>query len=51
MPHNSDLKNKLVKIQEKEITEYVVYKKVSESVKGKNSEILKQISEDELSTL
>ena len=48
MAPNSDLKNKLVKIQEKEITEYAVYKKLSEMSKGRNSEILKKISEDEL---
>lgn len=45
---NSDLKDVLIRIQEKEITEYVVYGKLSEKAKGKNSEILKQISEDEL---
>ena len=48
MPLNSSLKDKLVKIQEKEITEYNVYRRVSESTKGQNSKILKQISEDEL---
>ncbi len=41
------LKNTLLKIQEKEITEYFIYQKLSEKTKGKNSEILKQISEDE----
>ena len=48
MTLNSDLKDKLIEIQEKEITEYTIYRKVSESIKGNNSEILKQISEDEL---
>ena len=48
MPLNSSLKDKLIKIQEKEITEYNVYRRVSESTKGQNSKILKQISEDEL---
>ena len=48
MPLNSNLKNKLIEIQEKEITEHLVYKRLSERAKGKNSEILKQISEDEL---
>jgi len=48
MAPNSDLKNKLVKIQEKEITEYTIYKKVSERTTGNNSKILKQISQDEL---
>ncbi len=47
MAPNSDLKKKLVKIQEKEITEYAVYKQLSEMSKSKNSEILKKISEDE----
>jgi len=47
MSPNFDLKDKLVEIQEKEITEYAVYKKLSEMSKGKNSEILKRISEDE----
>jgi len=45
---NSKLKAKLIEIQEKEITEHAVYKTLSEMAKGKNSEILKQISEDEL---
>ena len=48
MALNSDLKDKLVEIQEKEITEYTVYKKVSERTRGNNSRILKQISQDEL---
>ena len=48
MVHNSKLKAKLIKIQEKEITEHVVYRKLSKRAKGKNSEILKQISKDEL---
>ncbi|MCJ7648301.1 MAG: VIT1/CCC1 family protein [Candidatus Lokiarchaeota archaeon] len=48
MPLNSSLKDKLIKIQEKEITEYNVYRRVSESTIGQNSKILKQISEDEL---
>jgi VIT1/CCC1 family predicted Fe2+/Mn2+ transporter len=48
MALNPSLKAKIVKIQEKEITEHVVYKRLSEKAKGKNSEILKKISEDEL---
>ena len=48
MSLNPDLKDKLVKLQEKEITEHIVYGKLSRKSKGKNSEILKQISEDEL---
>ena len=49
MSLNSDLKDRLIEIQEKEITEYTIYRKVSEKTRGNNSEILKQISEDELS--
>ena len=48
MALNSNLKRKLIEIQEKEITEHTVYRKLSDSTKGKNSEILKQISQDEL---
>jgi VIT1/CCC1 family predicted Fe2+/Mn2+ transporter len=48
MQLNPQVKELLVKIQEKEITEHVVYGKLSEKVKGKNSKILNQISQDEL---
>jgi VIT1/CCC1 family predicted Fe2+/Mn2+ transporter len=48
MVTNSKLKNVLIKIQEKEITEHIIYKKLSKNTKGKNSKILKQISDDEL---
>lgn len=48
MTINLATKNELIKIQKKEITEYVVYGKISRRIKGKNSEILKEISEDEL---
>ena len=48
MTLNSNLKDKLIEIQEKEITEYAVYRKLSERTKGNNSKVLKQISEDEL---
>ena len=39
---NPSLKAKIVKIQEKEITEHIVYKRLSEKARGKNSEILKK---------
>ena len=42
------LKKELIKIQNKEITEHIIYKELSENAKGSNSEVLKQISEDEL---
>lgn len=47
MEIDSDLKRELLRIQNKEITEYNIYKKLSEKTKGNNSKILKQISEDE----
>jgi len=44
---NDNLKRVLMGIQRKEITEHSVYKRLSEKAKGKNSEVLKKISEDE----
>ena len=48
MPVDSDLKNELIKAQRKEITEHVIYGKLSGNAKGNNSKVLKRISEDEL---
>lgn len=45
---SADLKPVLVGIQQKEISEHVVYKRLSQKAKGKNSELLKKISDDEL---
>jgi VIT1/CCC1 family predicted Fe2+/Mn2+ transporter len=48
MKVDSYLKKELIKIQNKEITEHIIYKKLSEKAKGSNSEVLEQISEDEI---
>lgn len=42
------VKSLILKFQEKEITEHFVYKSLSKKSKGRNSIILKKISEDEL---
>jgi VIT1/CCC1 family predicted Fe2+/Mn2+ transporter len=46
---DSTLKSELIKIQRKEITEHIIYKKLSEKSTGNNSKVLTQISDDELS--
>jgi VIT1/CCC1 family predicted Fe2+/Mn2+ transporter len=48
MPVDSDLRKELIKAQRKEITEHVIYAKLSEKAKGNNSKVLKKISDDEL---
>ena len=44
---NELIKNKILQSQKNEITEHYIYKYLSKLEKGKNSEILKKISEDE----
>lgn len=48
MELSTKLRSMLIETQEKEITEYLIYKRLSEKAKGKNSSILKKISNDEL---
>ncbi len=48
MELDSEIKKTLIEIQNREITEHLIYKKISEKTTDKNSKILKQISEDEL---
>lgn len=45
---NTDIRKKLATFQKNEITEYLVYNKLSNSIKGKNKEVLSKISTDEL---
>ena len=45
---DQNLEKKLLKIQRKEITEHVVYAALAEKSKGRNAEILRGISDDEL---
>lgn len=45
---SENVKRIIVEFQRKEITEHIVYKKLAEKSKGKNAEILKRISGDEL---
>ena len=45
---NQDLKITVLEFQRKEITEHEVYRKLAEKSRGKNAEVLKRISDDEL---
>lgn len=45
---SENVKRIILEFQRKEITEHIVYKKLAEKSKGKNAEILKKISDDEL---
>jgi len=45
---SQDLKRTILEFQRKEITEHEVYKKLAEKSRGKNAEVLKRISDDEL---
>ena len=42
MELSTKLRSILIETQEKEITEYLIYKRLSEKAKGKNSSILKK---------
>jgi len=42
-----EILSQLLKIQENEITEYVVYQKLANFVRGKNRETLKKIANEE----
>lgn len=46
--NEKEIMRKVLKFQKGEITEYKIYDKLSRTIKGKNGEILKRISEDEL---
>ena len=48
MDLDNNLKKTILVFQQNEITEHKVYKALSERTKGKNSEILNIISQDEL---
>jgi len=43
-----DIKEKLLTNQRNEITEHLIYRKLSEGVRGRNREVLRRISEEEL---
>lgn len=45
---SQDLKNTILEFQRKEITEHEIYRKLAEKTGGKNAEVLKRISDDEL---
>lgn len=45
---NEEVKGAILSFQKNEITEYFVYKKLAEKERGKNSEILVKIAEEEL---
>ncbi|MGB9736348.1 MAG: VIT1/CCC1 transporter family protein [bacterium] len=45
---NVKLKEQLINFQRNEITEHLVYKKLSNSARGKNKDVLSKISSDEL---
>lgn len=44
---NEDVKNRILAFQRNEITEHMIYTALSKRVKGKNSQLLKRIAEDE----
>lgn len=45
---SEETKNLLLKFQKIEITEHLVYKRLAQKARGKNKEVLKKISDDEL---
>jgi VIT1/CCC1 family predicted Fe2+/Mn2+ transporter len=45
---SEDLERTILEFQRKEITEHEVYRKLAEKTRGKNAEVLKRISNDEL---
>ncbi|MFB0550961.1 MAG: VIT1/CCC1 family protein [Nitrososphaeria archaeon] len=45
---DQNLKSIVLEFQRKEITEHTVYKRLAEKSKGKNAEVLRRISDDEL---
>jgi len=49
MEISQDLKNKVLKAQKSELTEHIIYKKLSQIAKGSNKKVLEAISSDELS--
>lgn len=45
---DQNVKSIILEFQRKEITEHIVYKRLAEKSKGKNAEVLRRISDDEL---
>ncbi|MEM2088984.1 MAG: hypothetical protein QXF52_10015 [Thermoproteota archaeon] len=43
-----EIRNRVLAFQQNELTEHLFYKSLSKRAKGKNSELLRKISEDEL---
>ena len=48
MSGDEEIQQAIMRFQRNEITEHIVYKRLAERAKGRNAEVLKSISDDEL---